>query len=69
MSQEKAAYLAGIIDGFNLARTKTKDEAEALITEINKADVEARIRAAPAELRRRQAIDAAAERDPETRLN
>jgi hypothetical protein len=33
-------------DGFRLARAETQDEAEALIDAINKADVEARIRAA-----------------------
>jgi hypothetical protein len=64
--------LTGILDGFRLARAQTKDEAETLIAEINKADVDARVRAARAEAARRQrAIDVAAEaeREPETRLN
>jgi len=45
------------------------DEAEDLIAKINQSDVEDRIHAAAAEVTRRQAIDAAAERDPDTRLN
>jgi hypothetical protein len=68
----KAAYLAGILDGFRLSQAKTMSEAEALIAEINKGDVEARIRAARAEMTRRQAIEGADEpdeRDPTTWLN
>ena len=68
----KAAYLAGILDGFRLARAKTRNEAETLVAAISKTDVDARVRAARAEAARRQrAIDNAAEteRDPETRLN
>jgi hypothetical protein len=67
----KAAYLGGVLDGFRLARAETQSEAEELIAGINKGDVEARIRAACAEMTRRQAIDSAAEteRDPEARLN
>ena len=68
MTDPKAAYLAGILDGFRLARAETQNEAEKLVA-ISKGDVEARIQAAPAELKRQQAIDAAAERDPDTRLN
>jgi len=49
MSQKtdpKAAYAAGVLDGFHLARTETMSEAEDLIAEINRGDVEARIRVA-----------------------
>jgi hypothetical protein len=67
----KAAYLAGVLDGFRLSRANTQAEAEDLIAAINEGDVEARIRAAQAESGRRQTTDdiAETERDPETRLN
>jgi hypothetical protein len=67
----KAAYLTGILDGFRLARAETQAEAEDLVAEINKADVEGRVRAARAEITRRQEIDSAAdaERDPKTWLS
>ena len=44
----KAAYLAGVLDGFRLSWAETQDDAEALIDAINKGDVDARIRAARA---------------------
>jgi hypothetical protein len=68
----RVAYLAGILDGFRLARAETQDEAEELIDAIRKGDIDARIRAARAEATSRQASDDADEpdeRDPGTRLN
>jgi membrane protein involved in colicin uptake len=67
----EAHGLAGVLDGFRLARAETQAKAEDVIDEINKADVEARIRAARAEIARGQALDSAAETepDPPTRPN
>jgi len=64
-TDRKAAYLAGILDGFRLARAQTQVEAENLIAEISKADIEARIRAA---LAYRGELDTD-ERDPTSWLN
>jgi len=70
-TNQKAAYLAGILDGFRLARADTQAEAETIIAAIDKADVDARVRAARAEAARWRTIDSAieTERDPGTRLN